>query len=255
MTKQSILRFFRSGEGWIATSPAAPRNDRRRSGNAVIFILLAVALFGALAYTFMRGAKTGQGNLSAGQAKLKAQELATFLDNVEKGINKLRQRGCSQSDISFAYTGSLSGDSFLDGQNQPATAPVDHSCDVFNAAGGNVSMNVTISDYQIPLAGIGGGQGHLYNHPWYKKTIETRTTPISFWSTVISIYFIKPEICEAYNKILNNGVDISILETGATGYGFTNTTLMDKSNYCYYRAGTDQNGGPVAEIVYAWIRY
>jgi hypothetical protein len=221
-------------------------------GNAVVFILIAIALFAALAYTFMRSGQQGQGNLTAADAKFKAQQLANFLDNVEKGTNKLRQRGCSQSDISFEYPGSMSGDTFLDGQNHPTTAPTDHSCDVFNAAGGNVSMDVTLSDYQIPLEGIGANPW-FYNHAWFNQTIETRTNPISFWSTVISIYYIKPEICEAYNKVVNNGVDTSIVETGM--YGATNTTLIDKSNYCYFRASTNQYGGPVAQIVYAWMRH
>ena len=99
---------------------------RAQSGNAVVFILIAIALFGALSYTFMRGAQTGQGNLTAGQAKLAAIQIMNTTADMERVYNKLLQKGCSQDDISFEHDGVLVN----------PRAPSDLSCHMFSGDNG-----------------------------------------------------------------------------------------------------------------------
>ena len=130
MTKQSILRLFSSNKGWIAASPAVPRNDgREQSGNAVIFILIAIALFAALAYTFTRSAQTGQGNMTAGQVKLTAQEIVDYSSSVIAAVNKLRARGCSENELNFKNS--------VENTSTPG-APSDKSCNIFVSQGGPI---------------------------------------------------------------------------------------------------------------------
>lgn len=96
-------------------------------GNAVIFILLGIALFAALAYTFMRGAQTGQGNLTAGQTRLLAQSMINDSIRIERATNKLLARGCSENDLNY-----------YDPQIPVALnpdAPTDGHCDIFSAQG------------------------------------------------------------------------------------------------------------------------
>lgn len=103
-------------------------------GNAVIFILLGIALFAALAYTFMRGAQQGQGNLTAGQTRLLAQEMINEANNIQRAVNRLLSRGCSENDLNF-YTVEnplpLNPD-----------APVDGRCDIFGSTGGGLTINM-----------------------------------------------------------------------------------------------------------------
>lgn len=103
----------------------------RQAGNAIIIILIAVFLFGALAATFMRGSRTGQGNLTAQQAKLVAQEIMMYGTQLEKATNKIRQNNCSENQINLNNTTEA-------GYTNP-DAPSDGSCDLFSANGGNVS--------------------------------------------------------------------------------------------------------------------
>ncbi len=105
--------------------------NRTQAGNAVLFILIAVALFGGLAYTFMRGAKTGQGNLSIGQQKIYAEEVINYANLITRTVDKLRSRGCSENEISFE-------DPALSGYANGST-PVDNSCKVFHSSGGNIA--------------------------------------------------------------------------------------------------------------------
>ena len=70
-------------------------NKNSQAGNAIIYILIAIALFAALAYVFMRGARTGQGNLTMNQAKLGAQEIvakANAFELYSSGLHDWRMK-------------------------------------------------------------------------------------------------------------------------------------------------------------------
>lgn len=97
-------------------------------GNAIIFILIAIALFGALAFTFMRGAKTGQGDLTVGQAKNAAIEIIQSGSTVEKTVNRLMTKRCSENQLTVQGSG-------VAGYTN-AAAPVDGSCSVYGGTGG-----------------------------------------------------------------------------------------------------------------------
>ena len=125
-------------------------NKNAQRGNAVVFILIAIALFGALAFTFMRGAKTGQGNLTAGQAKLIATEMISHASAMEKATNKLLSKGCSENELNFY-------DPLIPTALNPS-APADDHCDIFNASAGGMTANV-FSQY----APVGAGPSSVVN--------------------------------------------------------------------------------------------
>lgn len=93
-------------------------------GNAVVFILLGIALFAGLAYTFTRGAKTGQGNLTAEQTRMLAQKIINNTTQIKRTTGKLLGRGCSENELDF-YTDS---GPFTDNP----VAPADGRCDLFS---------------------------------------------------------------------------------------------------------------------------
>lgn len=131
-----------------------------RSGNVVVFVLIAVMLFAALAYTFMRGSREGTGNLTTQQAKIAAQEVMSFGTELERTVNKLRQRGCSETQFDFYNTNWM----FV---NTTLIFPLNHNasavagCSVFGADG-----NMTANVFPIPyfefttLAGNNSQFGH-----------------------------------------------------------------------------------------------
>lgn len=204
----------------------------RQSGNVVLMILIAIALFGALAYTFMRGSQQGQGNLTGNQARIAAQELQTFFTYVDQTANKLRSRGCSVMDLSFSNSGDTGTYVSL---NNSATAPVDKSCHVFDAAGGNINFNMDWSRYQLARESITPAS-EQYQHGNIVFNYNGFSVP-NIGTTandhLIVLDFVQPSICEAYNQILN--VD-------------TNSTLGNLS-YCVYQT-TDKTHG---EIIHAWL--
>lgn len=135
-------------------TPPSPRHDHahayRRSGNVVIIILVAIGLFAALAYTFMRGGQQGQGNLTAHQARVAAQDLLTYVNTVEKTVNRLITRGCSENQLDFANDTWVrnNGETIYDtGHNSQAP---DTGCSVF---GPDAIRALTFPDYGWSAAG------------------------------------------------------------------------------------------------------
>ena len=104
-----------------------------RSGNVVIFVLIAVMLFAALAYTFMRGSREGTGNLSAQQAKIQSSEMINYAQSVERAIDKLRSKGCSETQLSFDYD--IPATTGYENPNSPG----DYSCHIFHPNGGGIT--------------------------------------------------------------------------------------------------------------------
>lgn len=221
-----------------------------QSGNVVILILVAVGLFGALAYTFMRGNDQGQGNLTSNQARIAAQELANYFNVVEKTVNKLRLYGCSQTDISFA-------NNYDNGTrlafNDSITAPSDKSCHVFDSNGGKLAPLENLSDFQVSSSSLSSSAqdqiGQIYYRFLDTSVVDLGTSAYDF---AIKFNFVKPEICAAFNELQKNDIDLSILDSGKIS-GDENTGLKEKTAFCRYEAGSLQDGGPNTAILYIWL--
>lgn len=103
------------------------RNNER--GNALIFVLIGVVLFSALAFTVARGFRSeGTSNLSKRQIDLSVSEILDFSQKIERAVARLRMNGCSENELSFE-------NSTVDGYDFATR----DECKIFNAAGGKVS--------------------------------------------------------------------------------------------------------------------
>lgn len=97
-------------------------------GNAFIFVLLGVALFAALAFTVSRSMRSDTTTaLSGRQIELTAADIMTYSQSVERAVDRVRQKGCSENDISF--------ENAIDGDYAPASPAAD-KCKVFGKGGG-----------------------------------------------------------------------------------------------------------------------
>jgi hypothetical protein len=129
-------------------------------GSAVVFILLAVALFAAMIMFFTRSSNQGTGNLDTQKANIIANDVISYSHELQRTIDKLRQKGCSESELSFENT-EISG--FTN-----SNSPSDKSCHIFDAAGGafplpsakglSYAWNV-MNRFCIPDVGTNGSNG------------------------------------------------------------------------------------------------
>ena len=108
------------------------RNDKKaEQGNVFFYILLAVALFAALSYAVSRNNTGSTDIFTDEQAKLAAQEIIEYGNTVANAVQKLRLRGCSDTEISF--------ENDVVGGYINANSPIDNSCHVFHVDGGGIN--------------------------------------------------------------------------------------------------------------------
>lgn len=99
-------------------------------GNAFFIVMISVVLFGALMFTFARGARQGGENLSEKQAQVAASDIISYAQKVERGVARVYSRGYSESNISFENS------YFAGNENASCT---DDRCKVFAAQGGGIA--------------------------------------------------------------------------------------------------------------------
>lgn len=199
----------------------------KQAGNAIVIILIAIFLFGALAATFMRGSRSGQASLSTNQARLKAVEIADYFSTVDRAIQKLRRRGCAELDIDFT---SSADNLYYQAINASPTAPTDFSCHLFHKNGGGLTPNLDPKEYQVSFDLVDGS----YN-PWtlLYETYGNTSYRDGIIAGKLSIFIaqVKPEICNQYNLLMKLDIPVGTL--------FGNPTLpaspfYQKEAFCAY---------------------
>lgn len=116
-------------------------------GNAFFIILLGVILFAALMYTFSKSARHGNENLSKKQGDLGTMELLDTAQKMERAVDRLLAKGCSENDISFendSGTSKMVNGTVFDYTN--AGTPADDSCKIFSPNGGVLNPPPLISE-------------------------------------------------------------------------------------------------------------
>ncbi|MGQ0527685.1 MAG: hypothetical protein ACT4OY_06645 [Alphaproteobacteria bacterium] len=106
-----------------------PQNKRlAERGNAFFFVLLGIVLFAALAITFTRGMRGNTtARLTSKEVDIAVSEIMTYMQRVERGVDRVRRNNCSENDVSFE-------NDFVTGYEHTPAAPA--KCRVFSATGG-----------------------------------------------------------------------------------------------------------------------
>jgi hypothetical protein len=81
-----------------ARSNAARTNE---SGSVFVYVLVAVALFGALMFAFSRSAREGGSNMSDRQTQLAAADVTGFAQQLERAVSRIMQHDMSENQLSF----------------------------------------------------------------------------------------------------------------------------------------------------------
>jgi hypothetical protein len=108
-----------------------PENNKE-SGNAMVFVLVALVLFVTLVMTFTKDSQQGTSALTKQQAKIYASEILEYAKKVDNAVNRVRAKnGCSENELNFDNS-EVTGYTNTD-------APTDDSCDIFDDDGGKIS--------------------------------------------------------------------------------------------------------------------
>lgn len=234
------------------------------AGNAFLIVMLGIVLFATLAFTISRSMRSDNTTrLSNREIHLAVADILDYGQRVSRAVDRLRRKGCSESEISFNREG-------IDGWNagdmyDNTDAPSDLSCHLFYPQGGNISgperfpeqyiTTACVEDLSQCLAAFGGA--NWYQH---RPAFGGKQAIGDIGTTAPDLYFLLPdlklEICLKINDNLgitnpsgappsnfgttyqnSRGYDGSF-STGA-GMGVTGENqgcVSDAGKYFYYQA-------------------
>lgn len=109
------------------------RTRLKEAGNVLFMILIAVALFAALAYTVTGSTRSSGGDASKEQTTLDASRIVQHANEIENSVQRIKiSNGCADEQISF--------ENVLDGGYTNPNSPINYSCHVFRPEGGGVIL-------------------------------------------------------------------------------------------------------------------
>jgi len=155
---------------------------KSQSGNALVYVLVAIALFAALSFTLTRSTDTDEAAyLSDDEAELYASEMVSFTAQAKNAVDQMMFSNSDIDELDFI----LPSDAAFD------TGSNIHK--VFHPAGGGLNFKAVNSKRVIDAT------GGVYV---VKKDVEwTRTTGTD---VILSFYRLKPEICTKLAAKIDN---------------------------------------------------
>ena len=155
---------------------------KNESGNALFYILIAIALLASLSYAVSQSGRSSMKNVGAERAKLMASEIIEYADTMTNAASQLKLRGFTDNQISFENA-SIAGYT-----NANCT---DDTCKIFSPSGGGMSytspntLAVSNASEEWQISGAHNIEG-------------TRTTD---GDLVIYLNNIRDEVCETINEL------------------------------------------------------
>lgn len=226
-----------------------PRRRYHESGNVFAIVMVGVVLFGALMYSFSRGAKQGDGNLTRKRVEVIASDILAYSQRLERGVARVMTRSCSENFISFETAA-------IADYPANADAPTDFSCHVFHPAGGGMSP---LQEASFGITGLDirpSGGSALSGIGTHNAGDPAGHQDIVVWFSGLSV-----ELCQELNRRMNfTGAIPTIPDSQAWEFGqelipdehFGGTNidlggLTGSNGGCVHRNGAPSNAFHLAE--------
>lgn len=116
-------------------------------GSALIFILIAIALLGGLTVMLSRTSTSTEETGASERGSIEGSRLMAYSNSLKQAVDAMMLRGCSETELNFNHTS-------LTGYANP-NAPSNKSCDIFDVAGGGITLKY-FPDATIPPTVVGG---------------------------------------------------------------------------------------------------
>lgn len=174
----------------------------KQSGSAIFIILIAVALFAALGYAFMRGNRGSTAIMTDEAAKAYAGQIIAYGNDIRSSVKRMNLRGIKDTDLSFdnSVYQMVSGNPLHESGHNP-NCTLDN-CRLFSTSGGQ------INPIQLPEAAFlyyGSSPPSNFAKPGALRfrVIGLEGSKSSQSDLFVQFSFVKKEVCQAINKILN----------------------------------------------------
>lgn len=205
---------------------------KSEAGNAMFYILIAVALLAALAFAISQSGRGSVNTLSNERQRLLASEILDYAGAAKKTVQMMRLRGVALADIDF-------DDPALAGHDNAACSSDD--CKIFRTDGGGMIYKQASSDALVSPS------GWLFAANNEVKEAGTTAGDASSVDLLMILLPLKKDVCARINVFLgvsNPGgdppedadIDIATPYTGTTAYS---QTLGDEAGATKLPAGHD----------------
>jgi len=187
--------------------PARPRQNKQH-GNAMIYVLIAIALFGFLTMTLSRTNNEADGqDIDDEQAALYALELMEYAASAQSVVDMLITSGSEINDLDFVNPTSA-------GFNTPP-----HYHKVFHPQGGGLNYKPELNE----AIQNGGASVWAIN-----SNTHVEWTPSTANDAILTAYFLTRQICEIINEKLTGSSTIPVTASPHADYFLdTGTTDLD----------------------------
>lgn len=169
----------------------APDNRKTEAGNVLVYLLVAVALIGALSFAITRTSSDG-GDISSERAKVVATDLIEYTNILANATGQLRLRGCTLAQLNFDHADLTGYDN--------TSAPDDGTCDIFHLNGGGVQYTAP------PVDGV--NVTDLDNNVWgfygdnTINQVGTDCTSAACTDLIAAAQYIRKDVCMKVNDLL-----------------------------------------------------
>ena len=216
--------------------------EKAERGNIFFFILIGVALFAALSYVISKGMSTQSvSGLSDRQASLAASDILDYAQQLSHGVDALRQKNVSESDICFYAPGW--------GVTTYNYCSSDTSSQVFSPSGGGVQFRKMETDWiDKDVAGSSPEYGLLlFSGNDSVVQIGTDGGGDSSQDLMVVFPYLKSVICNQIDKRLGLSYDpppsdVSGGDIALTVKRFDGTFTSDSNSSVY------GGGGPLEHV-------
>lgn len=182
------------------TNNSSGQHNRRKNerGNALVYVLIAIALFAALSYTLARNTDTNEaGTLSEDRAELYATQLISYAAQAKSVVDQMLFQGAQIDDLVFTLPSEA-------GFNN---APTMYK--VYHPDGGGL-IPATIPDQALNEISTTPPSG------WYMgRFSNVEWTPTTDQDIILTAYQIEKSVCERINFTVTGNTDIPKISSGA----------------------------------------
>ena len=200
----------------------------RESGNVMIYIFLAIAMFAALSFAVAKIMQSGTSNPNREVGQLHSTDVIQYADGLKRAVQTMRIRGVEDDQFSFEATG-------LAGYTPHAACSAD-SCRIFKPAGGGMNYMPPMDDWLDPA---GDGQP-LYREWFFPANVCVQgvgtgaagcdTDGLDNEDLVAILPWVKKELCITINErlgVINTGGNPPVASAVAWGGGKFTGTFAD----------------------------
>lgn len=120
---------------------------KKQSGNALIFILIAIFLLGGLTALLSRTSGNTEETGATEQDRIAISELMTYMASIQSAVIALVQRGCSENELSFWTDTNSDGVENSSDTFYNANSPISRDCHVFFPEGAGLTYKKLPTKY------------------------------------------------------------------------------------------------------------